>query len=233
MPGPALPGSALPGGTFPGYGPFVAGPPPPYPYKQQIPITINAPLASPPQQFTNVATLIQADMVAVMLFITFPAPQPILPGFGGPGGLPGWGQPPISALMVEGKDYTRAFGRITFASPPPPECKITAQVFARGKQLGGATALRNIAPWSLAVTGAYDGVAVDYQLQTGPTISGNCDGTSALFTVGVSCPRYQVFRNGLLLTAMFDYNAGTTAVVFLPGAVPVPGDTLTFLGYGG
>lgn len=201
--------------------------------------TINAPPAPPPQQFSNVATLIngQADVVGVMLFIRFANPSgAALPGQGLPGGiLPGFNpavSAPRSALLVDGVDYTRNGGIITMTAPPPVGSLLVAQVFAKGKQLGGSNPYRYIAPWSLNVQGAYDGASLAYKIVFGPTISGGVDGVNALFLIGASVARLQVFRNGLLQTINQDVVSGPTAIVFLPGAIPQPGDVITALAFG-
>lgn len=64
------------------------------------------------------------------------------------------------------------------------------------------------------------------------TIQGNIDGLNRVLTFSVWFPYLQVFRNGVLLTCGVDYGAGQTAIAFLPGAIPVPGDIVTILGYG-
>jgi hypothetical protein len=228
LPGQGLPGQRLPGFNIPG--PLI---PPAAPVA-----TISTPLAPPPQQYTNIAALLQADIVGVMLFIRFnnpTPPTPALPGAFLPGGaLPG---PPVlvtlpkSVLLVDGVDYTHSGGNITMTQPPPVGSLLVAQVFTKGLQLGGNTAKRYVAPWGYTVTGPYDGVGVAYRITTGPTISGGVDGVNNLYQIAVSNQRYQVWKNGVLQTAMVDYNAGPTAIVFLPGAIPQPGDFITALAY--
>ncbi len=66
---------------------------------------------------------------------------------------------------------------------------------------------------------------------SGPTIFGVCDGINALYTWGVVVPRIAVFKNGIGQTLGVDVVAGGTAMKFLPGAIPQPGDTITFLAY--
>lgn len=64
------------------------------------------------------------------------------------------------------------------------------------------------------------------------TIQGGIDGRSAVFYWQVYFPQIQLWRNGVLQTNGVDYCAGPTSLKFLPGAIPVPGDILTLLGYG-
>ena len=204
--------------------------------------TISAPPAPPPQQFSNVATLIngQADVVGVLLFIRFQNPPggggAALPGQGFPGGIiPGFYQPTTpqrSALLVEGVDYTRTGGKIAMTMPPPRGSLLVAQVFARGLQLGGATQKRYIAPWSLNVQGPYDGVSTAYEIVFGPTISGGVDGVNNLFQWQSSIARGQIFLNGILQTLNQDVVMGTTAMVFMPKSIPQPGDIITMLAFG-
>jgi len=171
--------------------------------------TISSPMAPPPQVFTNSQTLIdgQCDVAGVMVFLN---------------GL----------LLTEGLDYTRAGGQVEMVIPPSPGDVLTARVFAIGRQLGGSSPSRYIAPWSLPLAGAYDGVSTAFQIVFGPTISGDCNGLNAVFGTAVSLARMQVFRNGILQTAGTDYGAFATVLVFKPGALPQPGDILALLGYG-
>jgi len=169
-------------------------------------ITISTPLAPRPQQFTNIATLLSANVCGVMIFRN-------------------------GILMTDGLDYTRVGGAVTFVVPPIAKDVMTAQVFAVGLQLGGATPQRYISPWTLPLTGAFDGVGTFYEIVVGPTIAGVLDGTNNLFTVSLPLARIQLWRNGLLQTLNQDFVAGPTAIVFLPGSIPQPGDILTLLGY--
>jgi hypothetical protein len=232
--GALIPGGGLPGRQVPGFnipGPLI---PPAAPVA-----TISTPLAPPPQMYTNVGTLIngQADIVGVMLFIRFNnVGAPALPGQGLLGQIiPGYAPvptPPKSALLVNGVDYTHVGGRITMTEPPPVGSVLTAQVFVKGIQLGGSTAKRYVSPWALTVQGPYDGVSTaGYEIVIGPSLIGNLDGVNALLQVPVANQRYQVWRNGLLQTAMVDYVSGPTAIVFLAGAIPQPGDIVTALAY--
>ena len=165
-------------------------------------------LAPPPQQFTNAATLAtgQYKEAGLMLFRN---------------GL----------LLTEGLDFTRAGSLVTFVVPPGAGDIVTARVFARGKQLGGTTPERYISPWSLSLAGAYDGTGTNYQIQFGPSIVGDCDGVNNLFTWGVNMPRVKIYRNGVLQTFGVDVYAGPTAMVFLAGAIPQPGDIITMMGF--
>jgi hypothetical protein len=226
-----LPGTALPGQILPGPNPATWYPPPP-------PVaTISTPLQPPPQQFTNAATLLQANICGAFLFITFArAGGAHLPGQGFPGAtLPGFGNaPPSGVLLVNGVDYVRDGSQITMTAPPPPGSVITAVVFAKGLQLGGSTPYRFIAPWVFAVAGAYDGVTTaGYQIQVGPTIAGVTDGVNSLFSIGVSCSRLSIYRNGILQTNGVQVANGQTGIVFLAGYLPQPGDLITCLGYPG
>lgn len=171
--------------------------------------TISTPLASPPQQLTNYATLIngQYKEAGVMIYRN---------------GL----------LLTEGLDYTRNSGVLTMLLIlPQPGDLMVARVFAVGGQLGGAKPERYIAPWTVAIAGKFDGVATLYEIVFGPTIMGACDGRNNLFTWGITLQRALVFRNGILQTLNVDVVNGPTAMVFLPGAIPQPGDILTILGY--
>lgn len=64
------------------------------------------------------------------------------------------------------------------------------------------------------------------------TIQGNIDGVNSIFQWQIVFPLIQLYRNGVRLTQGVDYGAGTTAVAFLPGAIPQPGDILTLEGFG-
>lgn len=64
------------------------------------------------------------------------------------------------------------------------------------------------------------------------TIQGNIDGVNRLFQWQIIMPAFQLWRNGVLQTQGVDYGAGTTAIAFLPGAIPVPGDIITLQGFG-
>lgn len=170
--------------------------------------TISAPLASPPQQFTNVNTLIngQANVIGVMLFRD-------------------------GILMTEGLDYTRDGGKVTMTTPPTGNDILTARVFAIGRNLGGPGPTRYIAPWTLRLAGAFDGVSTSYQIVFGPTIAGICDGVNPTFTWQVWVQRGQVWRNGILQTQGIDIAWAPTAVKFLPNAIPQAGDIITMLAY--
>ena len=183
------------GGYNPGTGPY-----------NNPQITIANPLAPIPQQWTNVPTLLQANLAGVWLF---------------KGGL----------LLTKGADYTINGAQITFTVAPVLGDVITASVFQIGLQLGGATPQRYVAPVSFPVFGAFDGAGLVYSISTGPTIFGLLDGINNLFLVGAAMPRWQIWRNGILQTFNVDVVAGQTAFVFLPGAIPQPGDILTALGY--
>ncbi len=65
------------------------------------------------------------------------------------------------------------------------------------------------------------------------TIQGNIDGVNSVFQWQIAFPLIQLYRNGVRQTQGFDYGAGPTAVAFMPGAIPVPGDILTLEGYSG
>lgn len=134
-------------------------------------------------------------------------------------------------MLVEGVDYTRSGGVVTMVVPPTSSDALTALVYTIGEQLGGASPFLASLPWSLPVEGAYDGVSLSYSIVFGPTIMGGVDGRNNLFTWGVQIPRGQIFRNGILQTLNADVVMGPTAMVFLPGAIPQPGDVITMLGY--
>ncbi len=171
-------------------------------------ITISAPLAPPPQIFTNAQTLIdgQANVAGVLLLLN---------------GL----------LQTPGLDYARTGGQVRMVVPPSHDDVLTARVFAIGRQLGGSSPTRYIAPWSLSLAGPYDGVGTAYQIVFGPTISGVCDGANPVFTVQVQLQRLQLFRNGILQTVGVDYGGFATVFVFKPGSIPESGALLTLLGY--
>lgn len=230
-PSGALPGFALPNFSFPGFGPVAS-------QIQPVPgpvFTIANPPAPPPQQFTNIATLLQADIAGVLLFLRFAARPGTgsagLPGSALPGGaFPGFApttSPATSILLVEGADYRRVGSVITLATVPAPGTTLFAQVFTKGLQLGGATAKRYVAPIQFPVAGS----GVNYQIQVGPTIFGVVDGTNKLFILGAVYQRWQIWRNGILQTFNVDVVAGPTAIVFLPGAIPQPADIITALGF--
>lgn len=171
--------------------------------------TITSPPGPPPQQYTNAETLInsQPNIVTVMLFLN---------------GL----------LLTEGYDYTRSGGLVTMlATVPGPVAVFTARLFILGKQLGGATPLRYVAPWSFPVTGAFDDVSTDYRILFGPTIFGAADGVNRTFTWGVVLSKVSIWRNGLLQTNNVDVGVGATAMVFMPGVELAPGDLITMQGY--
>lgn len=169
-------------------------------------ITIANPLAPPGQQLTNISSLLQANMAGVWIF-------------------------KAGLLLTSGTDYTRNGAQITFTVAPAAGDVITASVFQIGLQLGGSTPQRYVAPFSFAVTGAYDSVGTVYSIATGPTIFGAVDGTNNLFLFGVAFQRVQIWRNGILQTFNVDVTAAQTAMVFLPGAIPQPGDFITLIGY--
>ena len=66
----------------------------------------------------------------------------------------------------------------------------------------------------------------------GPTIFGNLDGINNLFQTGIAVPLYQVWRNGVLQTNGVDVVTGPTVILFLKGAIPQPGDTITAQAFG-
>lgn len=175
----------------------------PYNYPQ---ITINAPIAPPPQVFTNFASLLQANIAGLAIFRN---------------GL----------LMTEGDDYTRAGEILTMATPPAATDLIVAAVYALGLQLGGSNPQRYIAPWSVRLTGNFDGVSTMCRLTTGPTILGTTDGINNLFTWGVQVRRVQLYRNGIAQTIGQDFAAGQNALVFINGVRPQPGDILTIFAW--
>jgi hypothetical protein len=159
-------------------------------------------------QLTNAPTLLdnQADVGGVMLLLN---------------GL----------LLTEGMDFSRVGGQVEMGIPPSPGDVLTARIFAIGRQLGGPSPTRYIAPWSFTLAGAYDGVATAYQIVFGGTIQGVCDGVNPLFVWSISLNRLRLFKNGVAQTIGVDYAGVSTALVFKPGAEPQPGDTLTLLGY--
>ena len=186
--------------------PPVIGPNPgsgPYNYPQ---ITINAPLAPPPLQLTNVPTLIdgQANTVGIMLFLN---------------GL----------LQTETVDYTRTGGYVVMTVAPSPGDILTARVFAIGLQLGGSNPMKYIAPWTLRLSGTYDTINTAFRIAWGPTITPASQ--PGVYTWGVPFRRAQIFRNGLIQTVGVDVASGPTALVFLNGFVPDPTDIITVLGY--
>lgn len=175
----------------------------PYSYPQ---ITIAAPLVAPPQVFTNASILLQANIAAVIIF---------------------WN----GLALTAGLDYTRNGSQVTLVKPPSSGDRVSAAVFARGKQLGGSTPERYIAPWIFMLQGPYDGVGLRYDIVTGPTIVGLCDGVNKLFTVGVMCARMKIFRNGILQTQGLDVATGSVAFVFTPASIPQLGDYLVMFGW--
>lgn len=235
---PSTPGAGFPGGFLPGFGPApTPAPPPP---AVPPPFLISSPLTPPPQQFTNVPTLIdgQADIVQVLLFLrqSSTGATAILPNQGLPGrGLPGFGIANLQhgVLLNEGADYKRVGGRVTLTVAPAPGETITVVVFARGVALGGPKPRRFIAPWQLPLPldGSYDGVSTDYQIHFGPTIFGKLDGINRSFSFGVNLRRASVYRNGLLQTLNVDVMTGPTSVLFTPVSIPQPGDVITILGW--
>lgn len=175
----------------------------PYDYPQ---ITIANPIVPPPMVLTNVSSLLRAHVVGVLIF---------------------WN----GLLQTEGVDYTRQGQVVTMKLPPAAPDIVTAAVFARGLQQSSVNPRRYLAPWTLRLSGPYDGVGLSYRIVVGPTILGATDSVNNLFTWGVSCKRIQMYRNGLLMAIGSDYSGGSTAAVFLPGAIPQPGDILTIFGW--
>lgn len=175
----------------------------PYNYPQ---ITINTPIAPPPQVLTNVHSLLETDLVGVLIFRN---------------GL----------LQTAGTDYTRSGFVLTMVVPPVSTDILSAAVFALGLQLGGPNAQRYLAPWTLRLSGPFDGVGISYRIVVPPTIFGVLDGVNNLFTWQVSMRQVQMFRNGVLMTHGLDYGSGNTAAVFMPGAIPQAGDILTLFGW--
>ncbi len=170
--------------------------------------TISSPLAPPPQQFTNIATLIngQYKEAGVLVYRN-------------------------GVLLTQGFDYTRDGGIVTLIVAPGPGDIMSARVFAIGKALGGPYPERYIAPWTLRLTGAFDNAGLLYSIVFPPTITGGCDGRNNLFGWGCVLQRAQIFRNGLLQTINVDVVNGGLACVFLPGSIPQVGDLITVLGY--
>lgn len=175
----------------------------PYNYPQ---ITTGEPLAAPPQPLTNVGTVLESEIAGVII---------------------SWN----GLSLTEGADFTRRGPLITLIAPPGPGDVLTAQVFNLGKQLGGATPKRYVAPVAYPVAGALDGKSTAYQIQIGPTIFGALDGINKLFTFGVPFRRIQLWRNGVLQTIGLDYTSGPTAIVFMPLSIPIPGDFLLINGW--
>ncbi len=66
---------------------------------------------------------------------------------------------------------------------------------------------------------------------TPPTIFGVIDGINPVLTWAVTIQCGSVWRNGILQTLNIDVAVGQTAMVFLPGAIPQPGDIVTMLGF--
>ncbi len=172
------------------------------------PVTISSPLAPPPQQYTNARTLIAGQYKEAGLLLLR-------------NGL----------LLTPGADYARQGGRVILTVPPVKDDTLTARVFAIGRQLGGTSPERFTAPWSLPLTGAFDGIATDYRIEFGPTIFGICDGRNPQFVWGVQVGRARIFRNGVLQTVGVDCAVGPTKVVFFPAAVPQPGDLISVEGF--
>lgn len=237
---PYLPGQGLPGQIIPGFTPTII---PPTPTPTPAPVLVSSPLTPPPQQFTTAQTFInqQSNIVQVLIFLrrqSSGGPQAALPGQGLPGQvLPGFNIPfrQHGFMLVEGKDYTRNKGLVTLLIPPPgPSDRLTAVIFQKGLQLGGATPARYVAPWQLPLPleGPYDGLGNLYAVVFGPTINGSLDGVNKVFQTSVQMPRWQIFRNGILQTLNVDvYAPGGNTFAFATGAVPQPGDILTAMGY--
>lgn len=236
------PGTGLSGAILPGFNLPVVSPPPPGPTpgpnpNPSSPAFISGLPGLVPQQFTNVNTLINGQVKAarIMIFLNSrPLGRPALPNTGLPGRvLPGFARPRYGYLLNEGSDYAIKGGLLTLVVPPPQGTTLTAVVFQIGIALGGPTPTRYVAPWQLplAISGLYDGVSTAYQIQFPPTIFGACDGINNLFTWGVSLKQARVFRNGLYQTKNVDFAAGALALVFLPGAIPQPGDIITMSGW--
>lgn len=204
-------------------------------------LAISTPLIAPPQQFTNVRTLIngQGNAVKVLLFLnTRPIDigPPTIPG----GSLPGTSFPgfaPIFArygrFLTEGQDYSIDGGIVTMMTPPTAMEILTAVVFSIGVALGGRTPTRYVAPWHLpfALVGPYDGVGTTYYVVLGPTIFGTVDGANATFTFGVQLQKVSVFRNGILQTVGTDVVTGPTSIRFLPRSIPKEFDLITMTGW--
>jgi len=63
------------------------------------------------------------------------------------------------------------------------------------------------------------------------SVSGTIDGVNAVFTLSAVVSSLQLFKNGQLQNPGGDYTwTGGTAVTFVPGSIPAPGDTLLALG---
>jgi hypothetical protein len=60
-------------------------------------------------------------------------------------------------------------------------------------------------------------------------VQGVIDGTNTVFTLGVIFSRAMVFKNGQGMTLNVDCVCSGRTVLFLPGRVPQPGDTITVL----
>lgn len=174
----------------------------PYNYPQ---ITINAPISSPPQVLTNVASLLQANIVGVSVFKN-------------------------GVQLTVTTDYTLSGDLVTFTVAPAPTDVLTANVYAIGVVLGGPTTTQALAPWTIPLI-PYAGSSTVFSITTGPSITGPTDGVNNLFTYQIGFHRVQVYRNGVAQTIGQDFSNGMTAIVFFPASIPQSGDIVTVFGW--
>lgn len=233
-----LPGTGLPGQIVPKFDPYDT-PVIPGEYMPAAQVaTISTPLASPPQQFTNVETLINGGYLSprVLLFINNRpiTATAVLPGQSLPGtSLPGYAPAPYGRLLTEGLDYTISGGVVTMTVPPTGADMLTAVVFSPGRALGGPRPTRFVAPWQLPLplSGLYDGVSTLYRVVFSRTIFGVLDGINKTFTWGVQVRKASIFVNGKMQTMTRSVSMGPTAMVFAATNIPQPGDIIFMLGY--
>ncbi len=172
------------GGYNPGTGPY-----------NNPQITIANPLAPPGLQLTNVASLLQTNMVGTWVFKN---------------GL----------LLTKGPDYTQNGAQITFTVAPISSDILVASVFQLGLQLGGATPQRYVAPVSFLMTGALcDGGWADLLDRDGPDDLRDALGRNKQFVFGGRRNAPSRHRSGTMescLPLMSTWWLSQTAFVFLP-----------------
>lgn len=128
-----------------------------------------------------------------------------------------------SVRLSEGTDFSRDSVAVTLTVAPTSADGITAVFYSTSNGTP-------LAPWSLRLSGPYDGVGVAYQIVPGPTLLGVVDGNNTSLSWGAPVKRIQVYLNDRALVVGTDYAPAQTAALFL-ASVPQSGDIVTVFGW--